>query len=214
MEAELKTCKEVYEQSLVKTIGSPEELQAIKYHHKMFLNPENLFVRNCQVRPHIVLYVCLEYRFFNKLQNLDLSGIDMVQDVLCLMLDSVLNFSSNIKTMNLSRNKAGKKLVEVIKLLLMSRGLQSLIMTFMEINTRLFNDICVGLAKNTSLKIADFSYNFIDETGVQSMLLTMQYNKNLESVDFRHNRLSVKGAEELKQVIEENGKINKHSVLL
>ena len=65
---EHKTVKETYELYLSKTVGDEKEENAIKNSHKIFLNPENIFIRNIMIRPPLFLHLCMEFSYFDRLR--------------------------------------------------------------------------------------------------------------------------------------------------
>ena len=77
--------------------------------------------------------------------------------ILCM----IKRYSSNIRMIDISENQISPRVCEIIQAILIKHQLKSLKMANVDLNSKGLADICLGLAKNSSVMAIDFNYNDI-----------------------------------------------------
>ena len=87
--------------------------------------------------------------------------MNILQEALSLLLEMIVRYSRLIKSVNISGNKCGNKIADLIKIIILNCTLEKLYMSNMDVTTRLFNPICQSMSKTNMINTIDFSNNTI-----------------------------------------------------
>lgn len=76
-----------------------------------------------------------------------------------------------------------------IKEILQTTSLKELVLEYLDMDTKQFCMICLGVGSNTSLQLLNFDNNAVDERGCKSLELISKHCQNLKKISLKKNYL-------------------------
>ena len=182
---------DLYEEK--KNLNSNNEIfdDLLNVNNKYIITEKEIYIPECEITHNILIYlITLEKLNFNhNLQIINISNNNLRDTGGAYFLHLINSFSPNIVSLNLSGTSLGKFSINFLKEYLCKKNtkLISLDVSDNMLGDSIFNDLCIGISSNRTLKYLYCRKNGLGFLSAKMLEKILRFNTELKLLDISEN---------------------------